>query len=972
MSGFPLAFEQLWALAFGLPLVVWVTLRLVPALRRGTPRARASALLGLLALVAAALAGGQPSLRLPDDRLGVMVVVDRSRSAAEAPEARDLHLTLSDAFAELQPDDRAGIVVFGAEAQTERRAGAPGPVPELSASVPRDGTDIEGGLRRALSELPSEGRGRIVLVSDGLVTEGDVLRAADLAASRGVAIDVVPLTREPRPEVAVEQLRVPRRARPEEPVEIRVVTRASAATPVRLDLLEDGEVVASGRADLQPGLDVLRLRREAPDSGWHRYEVRMTPLLAEGEAAETVDSSSRNNRAGAFMRVQGGARALVTSDEPERLGPLVAVLEEAGYSLDVTGAVGLPGDLGDLALYDLVVLADLSARRLEEARLGDIQRYVRDLGGGLLMAGARHSFGLGGYARTPVEEALPVHLDLRERRDRLSLSMIIAIDRSGSMGMEVDAGRNKLDLANEAAARSALLLAATDRVGVMHVDTSVHWTVPMREVDDPAEIAATVRRASPGGGGIYVDVTMDAAYASLRDEGTQLKHLLLFSDGGDSEQMAGCREKVRAALNSGITTSVISMGVGPDTPELENLSRIGGGRFYIVENLTELPRIFAEETVAATQAALIEETTPVTRGLAHEVTRGVDLSSVPAVDGYTATALRDRASSLLGAGDEDPLLAVWQYGLGRGGAFLTDVGQEFGRPLLRWDGYEPLFAQLARHLARAPERDELRAALRVEAGRARVVVDGIDSRGRTLNHLDLEGAVVGPSGDVETVPIRQVGPGRYEAEVAAERSGPYLVTIREQVAGGEGPGHVVATAAAVRGAGDELRGNATDLALLTRLARLTGGTVRADLRESFRVRPPMGIVHRPITSPLVLVAMLALFLSVLARRLVLPSGRKRRQARSRAAASTGTLEALRSAKRERRERDEEAAAAANETPSFLAELPAHEGSSGRGKVHEPAPVDAPAAADTPADAGEASPAEPATLDQLLARKRRRK
>ena len=132
--------------------------------------------------------------------------------------------------------------------------------------------------------------------------------------------------------------------------------------------------------------------------------------------------------------------------------------------------------------FDLIALVDVPATALTEAQIENLAGYVRDLGGGLLMAGARQSFGMGGYAGTPLEEALPATFDLRRRRDRLSLSLVIAIDRSGSMSAPVDAQRTKIDLANEAAARSALLLSPLDRVAIAHIDTETHWTQPMTAV----------------------------------------------------------------------------------------------------------------------------------------------------------------------------------------------------------------------------------------------------------------------------------------------------------------------------------------------------------------------------------------------------------------------------------------------------------------------------------------------------------
>ncbi|MCA9610742.1 MAG: VWA domain-containing protein, partial [Myxococcales bacterium] len=533
--------------------------------------------------------------------------------------------------------------------------------------------------------------------------------------------------------------------------------------------------------------------------------------------------------------------------------------------IDVGGVERVPADLAEMATYDLIVLSDLNARAFTEAQMMALASYVRDLGGGLLMAGARDAFGLGGYSFTPIEEVLPATFDLRRRRDRASLAMVIAIDKSGSMGMEAAPGTTKLDLANEAAARSAMLLSPLDRVAVAHVDTEVSWTQPMTAVDDPARIAGAVRAAEPGGGGILVDITLEASYDVLEGQPTQLKHLLLFSDGFDSEDMTDARSLVRGAASRGITTSVVSMGNGPDTPELEQLSRLGGGRFYIVDDLSELPRIFTQETIAASRAALVDRAFHATLGEPSAATRGIDFSSAPALGGHAVVNARPRASVLLGATEDDPLLLVHQHGVGRSAVFTTDLGAAWGRPWLTWDGYAALFGQLGRSLARSPERRDAQIGVTLEGGRGQIRVEAVDELGRVRNYLDLSATIAGPGGRSSEVALTQTASGRYEASFDADAPGPYLVTVRER---GEG---LVGSAGVVRPRGDELRGEGTDHALLAQVAALTGGEVReGSLDAVFTNRPPAVYAYAPAWRELVAAAMLCMLLSVALRRLVLP------------------------------------------------------------------------------------------------------
>jgi uncharacterized membrane protein len=918
----------LW-LALGIPFVLVVALRLraLPAAHAGVRRRFVQGTM-LLATLCAALAIARLELASRIDRVATIFVLDRSRSVENAvDDRRDESLAaIREAVEGMHDDDLAGLVVFGAEAATEV---LPQPRPQIgrtTASIARDGTDIDAAIRRALADLPAAATPHLVVLSDGVETGGDALVAAQIAGARGVTIDTYAIERATSAEVAVDRVLVPPTANPDEPVDVRIVTRATEAAEVRVRVRRDGELIAETTTRIDPGSDVLSLRDGTSEPGVHRYDVELEPL------DPSADVSTENNVGGGFLRITGRSRVLVLADRPPEAEALVAAIRAAGPDVELGDRTAVPLTLAELASYDLVILSDLNARSLTEGQMAANRAYVRDLGGGLLMLGARDAFGLGGYAYTPLEEVLPATFDLRQRRDRASLAMVIAIDKSGSMRVEVSPGLMKLDLANEAAARSAALLSPMDRIAVEHVDTAITWTLPMVAVENPEALGAVIRRAAPGGGGIYVDVALEGAYAQLRAQETQLKHLLLFSDGSDSEEMSRARDLVGAAARDGITTSIVSMGRGPDSPELEALSRIGGGRFYIVENMSELPRIFTQETITASRSALVEEPFALRVGGPSDLMRGIDFRSAPSLGGYVVVNSRPRATVLLaahrdGSEDDDPLLATWRTGVGQSAVFTTDAGGRFGRPWLGWPGYAPFFGQLARALARAPERSDAQIDAEIEGNRGSIRVEAMDDHGRFRNHLDLLATVSGPGGVSEQVALEQTGPGRYEAVFDGAAPGSYLVTVRELDDDGEGS--IVGSAGLVRGRGDELRGEGTDHALLSQIAAATGGIARQSLREVFLDRPAPTYAHRALWPELLLAAMWLLLVSVALRRLVLPerarsllarlAPRRRPAPATAAPAPLGTLEVLRA--RQERNRPREIAPEVARAASVMSQAP---------------------------------------------------
>src|SRR5436853_7518430 len=95
-----------------------------------------------------------------------------------------------------------------------------------------------------------------------------------------------------------------------------------------------------------------------------------------------------------------------------------------------------------------------------------VRAYVHDLGGGFIMIGGDNSFGAGGYYKTPVEEALPVSLDIRNKKHFPSLALVLVIDESGSMN-EQQLGRSKIELAQEASFAAVDALSDRDSAGVI-------------------------------------------------------------------------------------------------------------------------------------------------------------------------------------------------------------------------------------------------------------------------------------------------------------------------------------------------------------------------------------------------------------------------------------------------------------------------------------------------------------------------
>ena len=119
-----------------------------------------------------------------------------------------------------------------------------------------------------------------------------------------------------------------------------------------------------------------------------------------------------------------------------------------GLAVDQIAPADLPSSLEELNNYASVVLVNVNAKHLSPRKMAALHSYVRDLGGGLVAVGGPESYGMGGYFRTPLEDALPVEMQIKDQDRFPSVSIVIVMDRSGSMGVN-EGSAAKIQLAAE-------------------------------------------------------------------------------------------------------------------------------------------------------------------------------------------------------------------------------------------------------------------------------------------------------------------------------------------------------------------------------------------------------------------------------------------------------------------------------------------------------------------------------------------
>ena len=180
----------------------------------GLSRARGAAalLVRLSVLGAFAMVLAEPRAVRTSDVLSLVYAIDLSDSMGE--EAQDGALEFMARTVTARPEaDEAGLVVFGREAAVELPPRVSFPFEAVNCRVSRDATNIEKALSLSAAVLPEEHQGRIVLVTDGVQTEGTLARVLDDLRARDEYEDVLQLDSELQHVVWLEWVDLPRAVR---------------------------------------------------------------------------------------------------------------------------------------------------------------------------------------------------------------------------------------------------------------------------------------------------------------------------------------------------------------------------------------------------------------------------------------------------------------------------------------------------------------------------------------------------------------------------------------------------------------------------------------------------------------------------------------------------------------------------------------------------------------------------------------
>ena len=838
----PLAFERpLWWLVY-LPVAAVILLIARRTLSGGTSRTRLWAL-GLRLLLAAVLVGvlARPQLRRVAKDLAVTFIVDVSRSQPKDTLAAAQKL-IREGTIGARRDDLVGLVTVGREAGIQK---VPALIRQASLDTPAqvrtDATDLASGVRAALSIMPPGVAGRLVLLSDGNETAGDLLRAARAAEAGKVPIDVLPTRYTIEREVIADRIIAPATARPGEVAPLRVVLVATKPTTGKLTLLMNGQPVdldpgapgASLAVSLKAGTNVEPVAVRLPDRGPVQFQATFEPDGASPGAPGAGDTLGENNSALAVTFIGGQGRVLVLTSRGDEANALSGALAAPGRSIDQRTPADGWASIAELGSFECVVLVNAAAFEFSQKQQEELRSYVHDLGGGLVIVGGDQSYGAGGWIGSTLAEVMPVKLDPPQKRQmpRGALALVMH-------SCEAPEGNFWGRRTAEAAIRA---LQGQDLAGVVEYDWGRgggHWVYPMSVLGDKSAALRSLQALTFGDAPSFDDM-MSKVIVEMKKVQAGQKHTIIISDGDPSGPSAAL---LREFVDNKVSISTVAVfphpGAVGDLRKMERIAKATGGSYYEITQqgqLNSLPEIFIKEAQTVKRSLIWEgDPTALTQTSVTDGLRGI--VGLPRVQGYVVTSDREGLSQVVLRGPEnDPLLAQWQHGLGRVVVWTSDATSKWTPAWQSWAQYRQFWDQHLRWAMRPASDPNVRVVTSDRGDRTQIIVEATDAEGERLNFLRWQARAVTPEGASVAFDLVQAGPGRYEATLDTARAGAYTLNMNYQRPGGDGAAgqgggqggnqRGAVQAAVTRPFADEFRSLRDNAALLEQVAQRTGGRV---------------------------------------------------------------------------------------------------------------------------------------------------
>lgn len=699
MSNFKILFDNPWLLlcfipAFALPLVLYF--RTAKKYRRTRNRVVSLALhLVIMTLAIFTLSGMYFDYDKDNKNNEAIVLVDVSYSGTSSEAQKKAYV--KDIVKESGGLFRIGVVTFGFDQvyAAEMSYDVDKVVKQFeNATLPDvSATNIAGALNFARSLFENPGNGKIVLITDGIETDGSAINVISSLAADGLTVDTAYFPSDfDESEVQLIGMETPDytiKAGDRFTVKLTVQSNFSGEATVTLYDKNEASTDVKGDAgepvsiELKAGVQTVSIEHMFKLPGLHELHC---------EISCEDDNLAENNTYYTYMYLPVFDQILViegVSGESDKLKEMLT--ENDLFNVDVVNiydAENLPSKVSDLQRYDQVILMNVPYSAMEKVKENtgnDIEKilytYVHDVGGGMFTIGGtgddyESSYERGNMQNTLYESMLPVKTI---ETYNPPVGVVLVIDRSGSMGSGNDKGSTtKLEYAKQGAMAVLESLNSWDYCGIVTLESKYSATQELIPLTQKSKLEAAIDGIELGGGTVFSGA-LDLAGTMLNGcKDVDRRHVLLVTDGEPGDSFEDYGAVIDRNFKNGITFSVISIGAGKEnSAEMDQAAELGGGKHYSVanNNFQEISDLmYWDLQIPEIKDYIAESFQPTIRDYSSVVS-GIEAEDIPELGGFFGSRRRADSAGVTEVLSSTyvPIYAQWSFGKGSVGSFMCDL-----------------------------------------------------------------------------------------------------------------------------------------------------------------------------------------------------------------------------------------------------------------------------------------------------------
>lgn len=670
---------------------------------------------------------------------------------------------IQDSLKNIAEGDRYGIVSFAENAKIEKPLSEERLFNPISSDLDKGATNIEKGVEKAEFMFSKEHKKRIVLISDGRENAGDLMKKMSDLKDKKIVVDYYPLGKDNFEEVEIDEIKLPKDAKKGQDIQIEAKINANIDSNAKIYLYGRNNLLEKRDVSIKNGTNHFIFSSKLQDAGIVEYRVEIIP---------EKDTYFENNKLSGFVNVEGKLKMLIVQNQ--NFGENYAKIFD-DFDVTLIDQTQVPLNMESILYYDAFILADVSLEKTNEKFIENLSQLVKNHGKSLIVSGGQNSYAMGGYYKSKLEEMLPVEMKVKDDEKKENIAMVLVIDKSGSMSSG-EYGVSLIGLAKEAAVRASEVLEEKDYLGVLAFDGDPHWIVTLQNLTDKETVKKRILEINADGG-TSIQPALEAAIVELEKNDAALKHIILLTDG--MAESSGYEPLIERMKKAKISLSSVAVGEEADARLLKYLANHGGGRYYKSNVFTDIPTIFAKETVLAGKKYINNISFFPNVNSSATIFNGIE--SLPQLHGYVASTKKPLANVILSGPDNDPILATYHYGLGKTVAFTSDMHGIWSKDFLSWQNNKRLWHNilsdvlnqtLSKNFELTCEYKDNKATLRLEWNHE-----------SSIKEKQLKAVLIDSESERQEIVLKLKEPFVYEASFKPKKDGLYFLVGETETKG---------------------------------------------------------------------------------------------------------------------------------------------------------------------------------------------